>query len=178
MKRLVLLLVLVVALSGTAMAGSGNWVLNPNALSKPNKIDIEVNVSKFAYIDYLDTSAMLFNLEAPTHTAENPRQERQLRFATNTPVYVELEETISQALRNGITGTDSDDFLKVLLSIKDRKGQDGKYAFDAGSYDVVVQLAIGWNYGAGNDPAFDSRDWWALKDGKYEGDLTITISAQ
>jgi|GEM_PF-1298757 len=203
MKRYLLLsIVAVLVLANMAAAAPPNdFGPLPNHIGKsPVSIPIYVTVEKFAHLGFVDTTPMEFTLTAPSSTGDtDPRLTRQLTFATNTPIIVEIAENISEVIYNSIPeGVDIKGLpFHVHLTLNertpisgpnfgafvnsDRSGAKARFAFDQGYYSETVVLGYGWNAFPYRQPAsdrsWDEYSWWLIGNNTYTGSLTITISA-
>jgi len=198
------IIALVMAFGGYAMAEGPDYPYLNNHLGEDFNINLIVNVSKFAHIGFLDDAPMVFDLEKPDNSGDTVQQTRDIHFATNTDVFLYLEEDISTNIKEAL-GIESDDVtgapLVVLPYLQEYDEEDGEdygllnspgasnhYAFSPGHYQEELRVHIGWNsyypkhiyeeYPHLDDMAWDSFSWWLLEDGEYEGTLTVTIQAQ
>ncbi|HHV93865.1 MAG TPA: hypothetical protein GXX47_04915 [Firmicutes bacterium] len=204
-KSLVLALMLVLALGSMVLAAPpDNFRALPNHLGKTHSIPIGLYVEKFAHIGNLEDSPFEFALDAPSSTGDtDERQTKVIEFAANTGVYVELEEDITLQMWRNLPDPDDPSIglpIHVHIALKNRdnqrvggsvsafasnnKGQRGawaRYSFDSGRYTEEIVLGYGWNAFPYSPPAsnrsWDEYAWWLIKDGHYNGHLTITITA-
>lgn len=155
-------------------------------------IEVTVDVAPFVYLGVVNTESMLFELDSPATMGEAYNIVREFTFATNTPVVVELKETLT----GQFAATDA---LHTAVLLQPKKGQkddfsytwkheitgqpglqhaSARYGFAPGIYSGQMNVGLGWYYTnslSNSNGQWDDLDWWKVKAGEYSGRVTITI---